>query len=242
MDFSKYINLKVLPRSVAGSEAGSLHLPYKDEVRLMNLIHDGKTDELFEAIKFIRTIPVGALSENNIKQYRYIAICFITLAVRYAISGGMDEDEAYSFSDYFIRQIDRTRSPEEIINHIAIGAIRLSNSVKESRTNAKYSPYIRKCIKYVNDNLDRKITVSDLSDVCGVSCDYLSTVFKKEYGTNLSCYIMDRKLDAAAGMLLGGKSQSDVCYTLAFSSQSYFISVFRKKYGVTPGEYIRSVK
>lgn len=237
MDFNNYITLKTLPVTLTNGKEKILHLPYKDEVRLFNIIHNGDTQSLMNIIKLSKTIPVGSLSDNNVKQTRYLAVCFITLAVRYAVSGGMNEDEAYSFSDYFIRQIDTLKTSEEIINRMALGAIELTNSVRESRINVKYPPYVRKCIQYINDNLDKKITVSVLAELCGVSCDYLSSVFKKDYGENLSEYIMNRKLDAARNMLIDGMKQSDICYTLAFSSQSHFINAFKKKYGVTPGQY-----
>lgn len=242
MNFSDYINFKVLPESVSGGAEKMLHLPYKEEKKLLSIIKDGNIDELMNLIKLSRTIPVGQLSVSDLKQTRYLAICFITLAVRYAISGGINESDAYSFSDYFIKQLDALHSSEEIINRMALSAIKLTNSVRESRINARYSPYVRKSIQYINENLDKKISVTTLSDVCGVSENHLSSVFKKEYGENLSSYIMERKLDAAANMLLDGRSQSEVCYTLAFSSQSYFINAFKKKFGVTPGKYKNQLK
>lgn len=242
MNFSKYINLKILPSSVTGQSENTLHLPYKEEVHMMNIIREGKADELLQLVKLLSVIPVGELSHSTVTQYRYIAICFITLAVRYAISGGMNESEAYSFSDYFIRQIDALNTSEEILNHIALAFVKLTNSVHESKTNAKYSPYVRKCINYINDNLTKKITVGELAEVCNVSGDYLSSVFKKEYGKNLSEYIMERKLDAARTMLADGMKQSEVCYTLSFSSQSYFINAFKKQFGITPGKYVSQLK
>lgn len=236
MDFNSLISLKVLPSSVAKNEEEYLHLPYKEEAKILNGIRKGDINEL-KKLTFLKSIPVGKLSGNSVKQYRYIAICFITLAVRSAISGGMNENEAYSFGDYFIQRIDRINSCEEIINQIALGAIKLTNSVGESRKNAKYSPHIRKCIQYVNDNLNKKITVSRLAEICGVSGDYLSSIFKKEYGMGLSDFILTRKLEAARTMLTDGVSQCEICYTLAFSSQSHFINSFKKKYGITPGQF-----
>lgn len=228
-----------MPAGISDSSEKFIHLPYKEEVKLFTCIRDGDIKALYEKIKLLECIPVGRVSQNDIKQYRYIGICFITLAVRYAVSGGMSEKEAYSFSDVFIEKIDALDSPEKITKLIALSAIKLTNSVNESRKNAVYSPHIRKCIRYVEENICEKITVNKLARVCGLSCDYLSAAFKKEYGENLSGYILTKKLEAAQTMLADGASQKDVCRTLSFSSQSYFINVFRKKYGITPGEFKR---
>lgn len=43
------------------------------------------------------------MSENSLMQRKYMAVSSITLATRYAIQGGLNEDEAYSFSDRFIK-------------------------------------------------------------------------------------------------------------------------------------------
>lgn len=237
MDFGKLINLRVLPSCVTNSKESFLHLPYKEEVKLFGCIKEGNAAALYEKIKLLEYIPVGRLSENEIRQYRYIAICFITLAVRYAVEGGMNESEAYAFSDSFIGKIDSIRSGEEIVRQIAVSAIKLTNSVCESRKNARYSPYVRKCIHYVNDNLGSKITVGQLAAVCNLSGDYLSSVFKREYGCNLSDFILSEKLSAARTMLADGMKQEEICSCLAFSSQSYFISAFKREYGITPGKF-----
>lgn len=242
MKYEKLINLKVLPSGIPNGKEEFIHLPYKEEVKLFNSIKDGDINALYEKIKLLKYIPVGRVSKNDIKQYRYIGICFITLAVRYAVSGGMNEKEAYSFSDSFIEKIDLLDSPEKIIKLIALSAIKLTNSVKENQKNELYSPHIRKCIRYIEDNICEKITVNKLADMCGISCDYLSSVFKKEYGENLSSYILSRKLEAAETMLVDGVSQKDICRILSFSSQSYFINAFRKKHGITPGEFKREAE
>ena len=46
----------------------------------------------------IQNITVGQMSDDELKQQKYMAVSFITLATRYAIQGGMNENNAYSFS------------------------------------------------------------------------------------------------------------------------------------------------
>ncbi|MGN0523456.1 MAG: helix-turn-helix domain-containing protein [Eubacterium sp.] len=245
MDFSGMINIKVLPSEVAKSflEGESVpHLSYKSERKIFECVKQGDIKSLFNAIKQFDSIGVGKLSENDLKQYKYMAISVITLAVRYAIEGGLSEEDCYTFSDLFIQDIDAMATTPEIISAMAEGIIKLTNSVADEKKRIKHSPYIRKCIAYINSSLSKRITVSELAEVCGISGDYLSHLFKKEMGENISEYILGKKLEAAETMLLDGTDNSSICYALGFSSQSHFITAFKKKNKLTPKEFVIKYK
>ena len=50
----------------------------------------------------------------------------------------------------------------------------------------------------------------------------------------------DQKLEEAQHMLSQGKSLYEISYTLCFCNESHFIQLFKKKYHVTPVEYLNS--
>ena len=50
----------------------------------------------------------------------------------------------------------------------------------------------------------------------------------------------DQKLEEAQHMLSQGKSLYEISYTLCFCNESHFIQLFKKKYHVTPAEYLNS--
>lgn len=242
MDFSKLLKIKVIPSSVTSSfymqnRDGLFHLSYKDEKRLYTYIREGRAEELFQEPDLLNNIGVGKLADDDLTQFKYLAVSFITLAVRSAIEGGLDEKDAYGFSDMFIQRVDKLKDSRSIINEGVQAALALSNSVKEIKSRLRYSPHIRRAVAYIDDNLDKKITVGELAQHCGLSDDYLSHIFKKEMGISLVEYILNQKLDLASQLLTDGIYNSQMCYALGFSSQSHFISVFKKKYGVTPKAY-----
>lgn len=247
MNLNELFSIKIIPTDISESiykqrETQNFHTPYKDEIRLLSCIQQGNREKLLEELK--NNMPdgifVGQMSENDIRQSKYMAVSTITLATRYAIQGGLDENEAYKFSDNFIRELDSLDSVQAVNIHIARKIWELTESVAENAARFGYSPHIRKCMMYINKNLNKKITVNELAEECKLSNDYLSHIFKKEVGESISSYILGQKLEAAKAMIFDGTDSGTICYTLGFSSQSYFISSFKKRFGITPGEYAKN--
>lgn len=249
MKASELLCINTIPKDVAQSlfkqsDSGFLHTPYRDEIRLFSCIKEGDREKLISQVKpFMESgIFVGEMSDDNIMQYRYMAVSSITLATRYAIQGGLDEHTAYNFSDEFIRKIDRLQSSSDILTQLAAKIIELTNMVSESKNKIKHSPHVRKCISYINRNITKKITVKELSNHCGISADYLSHLFKKELGESMSVYILKQKLEMSKTLLWEGYDSKKICKSLSFCSQSHFISSFRKEYGITPTEYLSQIR
>lgn len=245
MNVYELLSLKVIPEEISKSlyeqrEANAFHTPYKDEIRLFSCIKQGNLEMLIEQLKtFMGSgIVVGNMSSSNIRQHQYMAVSCITLATRYAIQGGLDETEAYNFSDDFIRTVDTIDTSAHIMEYVAEKIIELTNLVAANSKRLKYSPYIRKCMSYINKNLHNKISVSDLAEECGLSADYISHLFKKEVGENLSSFILKQKLEVSKTLLFEGFDNNKICFTLGFCSQSHFISAFKKEYGITPREFV----
>lgn len=157
-------------------------------------------------------------------------------------SSGLNENDAYNFSDEFIRLIDSQSESDKIINIIFEKIIELTNLVKEAHKKPKHSPYIKKCLLTIEQNLNEKITVTMLAEECGITADYLSQLFKNEMGEKITAYILRQKLELAQSLIFDGYDNSKICYMLSFSSQSHYISAFKKQFGVTPNEYQRMMR
>lgn len=243
MNLGELINIKTLEDINDNFNIAEKHTRYTTEIKLFSCIQQGNIDKLISEIKNINMLIVaGKLSDSNIMQYKYLAVSAITLATRYAIQGGLNEKTSYDFSDRVIMTVDSFNSKDKILNLLANEIIKLTNMVNASKLSPAQSPHVRKCICYINENIEKKITVSALSEICGISPDYLSQIFKEEIGEKLSAYIMKRKLESAKEMLLQNKSNAEICKALSFSSVSHFITAFEKHCNMTPSEWVNLTK
>lgn len=219
------------------------HTPYSAEIRLFSCVQQGDIDSLLMQIKNLDSLIVmGKMSDNELMQHKYMAVSTITLATRYAIQGGLNESKAYDFSDRVIEKIDSLTDKNEVLMCLGIEILKLTQDVKKNKKQPEFSPHIRNCIKYINENLCKRISVSAVAEHCGISADYLSQIFKREIGENLSAYILRQKLEKAKSLLLNGKTQKEICDEIGFSSQSYFVTVFRRIYNMTPSDYLKMTR
>lgn len=248
MKYDELLSINFVSDKISGAitkeNNAAWHTPYRDEIRLFSCIEQGDVRRLIEEIKRHESdgIFVGKMSENNLMQRKYMAVSSITLAIRYAIQGGLNEEEAYLFSDRFIKSIDTLESDAEVMGCLLKNIYELTENVAKSKKELKFSPHIRRCVSYINKNTSKKITVNGIATELGISADYLSHLFKEETGQNLSAYILKRRLEAARALLWEGANISEVCKALCFCSKSHFIAAFKKEYGMTPGDFSAAVK
>ncbi len=243
MDIGELINIKTLEDETNAFDKSEKHTRYTTEIKIFSCVQQGDINKLIKELKNISALVVtGKLSNDSVMQYRYLAVSTITLATRYAIQGGLNEKEAYDFSDRVIMLVDSMNSKIKIVNLLAKEIYNLTNMVNKSKLKPSQSPHIRKCICYINENINKKITVSMLSEICNISSDYLSQIFKEEMGENLSTYVTKRKLEAAKDMIMQGKGNNEICEALGFSSVSHFITAFKRTYNMTPTEYFNLTK
>ena len=91
---------------------------------------------------------------------------------------------------------------------------------------------------WLAENLDRQISVSELSGRFHVSQTHLQNTFKGVYGVPVSSYIRVLKMQSAALRLIHtDTSILEIASEFGYSNAGKFASAFQKIMGETPGEY-----
>ena len=95
---------------------------------------------------------------------------------------------------------------------------------------------------FIRENLDRKLTIGEIADRFYISQYYLSHYFRRETGFCISQYTTQQKMIAAKQMLQSGVSIMKVTMALGYNSESHFITTFQKWNGITPKQYLLSLR
>ncbi|MDR1981143.1 MAG: AraC family transcriptional regulator [Tannerellaceae bacterium] len=97
---------------------------------------------------------------------------------------------------------------------------------------------IVKILRYIRENIDKNISIDELSSICYLSKDHFIRLFRKEMQCTPIQYINQKKIEKAQLMLvIGEKSIKDITYSLAFENMSYFYRLFKKMVGIPPNQY-----
>lgn len=101
---------------------------------------------------------------------------------------------------------------------------------------------IEKTVEYINNNLSSDLSLKRLAKEAKFSPVYFHKLFKASIGKSLHSYIEDRRIKKAAELLISTEmTLSEIAYECGFSSQSYFNYIFKRKKGLTPRDYAKSV-
>jgi AraC-like DNA-binding protein len=83
--------------------------------------------------------------------------------------------------------------------------------------------------------------VEDLANMLNISRSSLNRKMRDILNTTANNYIRDKKIEKAEELLRTSTMQvNEICYKVGFTTPSYFIKCFRKKYGMSPNEYANS--
>lgn len=83
-----------------------------------------------------------------------------------------------------------------------------------------------------------ELTASSVAEEIGVSSNYFSRMFKEAVGVSFPEYVNKLRLEHAVG-LLTGTDEDIIAVSLkaGFNNPSYFSTIFKKAYGITPTKY-----
>ncbi|OZG60291.1 AraC family transcriptional regulator [Bifidobacterium lemurum] len=214
------------------------HHRYVEEMKQYDLMRSGDGAAIAESVKLWDSGLYGHVCDDPLRNAKYLFVTSITLATRFAIEGGMDEEDAYNASDLYIQDVDRCESVAEVRRMHTDMMTFFTWAMADLQKVDVHSKAVAECMDYIHYHLHERITVAMLANHVHLNPTYLSELFSKETGTSISQYVTDRRMEAAANMLRYSQySLGEIAQILAYSSQSHFSKVFKKQMGVTPGEY-----
>ncbi len=105
----------------------------------------------------------------------------------------------------------------------------------------KFSQYVSEvsssCM-YMQKNIEKHITLKDISAYVNLSPVFFHTVFKTIKGVTPAEYLLNTRIVLAKKMLrLNNNPLSEIAVLCGFGSQGYFNYVFKKQTGTTPKKY-----
>lgn len=224
-------------------EEGFAHTSFDIEMAVYDSISLGDIETVRMLAQPLCCEGCGILSKNELRNIQYHFVITAAMVARFCIRSGMTTEEAYHLSDYYIMKADECHTVNEVHALHSIMLEDYTRKMRRVRNTGIYSKKIIQALDYVSDHLHNRILLEDVADHLQMSTAYLSRLFKSEVGMNFIDYVHQKKAEAAANLLrLSKYSDLEISNLLCFSSQSYFIKVFKKHMGITPKEFKKAYR
>lgn len=157
----------------------------------------------------------------------------------------IDEEECIEVIKRVVDKCDREVTEAREITKLK--ALKLDNSqivgnmfkvdLDEIRSN-KDKYLIDKVVQLIEEKYMMNISLKTISNDVFMSPNYLGFIFKKSLGKHFNDYLLEYRMEKAKFFLRSTKNKiAKVAQDVGIPNASYFCAVFKKKYGISPGEY-----
>lgn len=138
--------------------------------------------------------------------------------------------------DLVLKDVLAELALKELIVHVIQAQQRAAANACVDRSPSDPLSYI---IQYIRQHITEELNMEDLTKRACMSRSAFYRGFRREYGISPLEYILSERIRMSKEMLSDTRqSVKSVAYSTGFRDVNYFIRLFRKMEGITPGRYM----
>lgn len=153
----------------------------------------------------------------------------------------IDPQECTCAKNAFLSTLPAMQSPELCMHNLDASLHELWESVAMPVTG---SILCHKIAQYIELNLKKQFSLTDLADHFGYTPSYINRIFKKEYGLSPLQYLTSLKITRAKELLRSNTEINirHVAEAVGYEDSRYFSRIFKNETGMTPSAWAEQEK
>ena len=104
------------------------------------------------------------------------------------------------------------------------------------RPEARFNRKVIEIIEYINDNLQKDLSIDSIADKFYLSKYHMMRIFKSETGYSVHRYISEKRILLARNLIMSGVPSTTACLECGFKDYSSFSRAFKNQLGILPSE------
>ena len=212
--------------------------PLRDEFLLRLAIRGGQKGEILEKLKVLQ--ETLRRSSHRYREYELRSILYRIMNYAMDLPGASDQHLREA-----MKQMADYRNPEDFFE--AFETYIISEAGERKKTYAvnevKGRPF-QEILKFINENYCKpEMSLVYVAEQFGFGSAYLSKIFKDNMGVNFGDYLSEKRMERGRQLLVETQmSLQQIVESLGYSDVPSFHRKFSKKYGMSPGNYRKSMK
>jgi AraC-like DNA-binding protein len=214
---------------------------YHDEDTLLDAIKAGDSKRALQCLAALNQYRPPQRAQEKSRDNKSYLLALNTLARKTVQDSSVHPFHIHTVSTGFAQQIEAAEQRDELVL-ISETMIRRYCALVQEYSLGKYSSVVRNVINAVEFNLKEPLSLSILAGQFNIDPSNLSHHFTREMGMSLTDFINLKRLEHARYLLAGSALYiQEIAEECGYEDVNYFIRLFRRKYGKTPGEYRKKI-
>jgi len=211
------------------------------------------TNETLDFSKTISMMTEAVTSANELKFKRCFALLFtqfenlpyrkiidtLVFAAQSIVEMGKSQEN--SSSENYLNIYNQLLEIEDIseLSTLFLNLYEKTCSIIYGMHSKKTEDIVKQVIDFINTNYnDSQLSANLIADKINITPQYFSRVFKEITNNNFPEYINNIKLKKAKELIISTNlTIKEISDTVGYNNSTYFVTLFRKKYGIPPSKY-----
>ena len=214
---------------------------YDAERKMMQAVAQGKTHIVEQMFSHASMISLEKRTDDPVRNMKNYLIISNTILRKSAEMGSVHPFYIDSVSTEFAQRIELVRSQHDA-TELMKEMVRKYCKLVKKHSSKDYSLLVQKVITLIDADLTADLSLKRFSSLLNVNASYLSSLFKKETGKNLTEYVAEKRIKNAAYLLTTTNLQiQTIAQHCGIYDVNYFAKTFKKITGKTPKEYRKTL-
>ncbi|WP_168119591.1 helix-turn-helix domain-containing protein [Paenibacillus sp. HB172176] len=209
--------------------------PSAEEQELLNALR-ARDEELAERSleRFDHMLESHLTSFHMAKTfYLQLLVAVIRLIQEYEEDIGRVFEGGNPYEEFF-RMEELSRIREWFRNRLLHSILNYMEQVKRQRT----EHVVKRTTELIHERYQHDLSLQAAAEAVGISASYLSQLFKDELGVTFIEYVTSVRVEKAQRLLVDTDlTLQQIADAIGYTSVQQLFRVFKKRHGMTPGEY-----
>jgi two-component system response regulator YesN len=175
--------------------------------------------------------------QQDVEIFKSEVTDLLMLLTRIALDTGGDAAEILSENAALIQDLYKTIRYDHFVRKVCTYCRHLTCQMEIDHY-GNVSPLMKKVLRFIKDNMGRRLTLAEVAQYCSLSHYYFSHQFKQEVGLSFIDYVNHLRLKKAVFYL----EQTDwtiqqIASRTGFDDANYFSRLFKRYEQMTPSQY-----